>query len=169
VDLSGESAYPGSPLIGWDCSGQWNQLFRLLPDCTVSIVQPEVIGRVRGFEAKNISFCFEPKPVPGEDPALGELHLHSAGCVAELNPLMTKIFGSKSNKTTMRELKNRALRRVQQFEFLLRDGEAVRAYDRRYGGTSMPQTGRLPVPHPQQQEQQQQQGPEQGGSVGDEL
>lgn len=39
VDLSGESMYPGSSLIGWECSGQWNQLFSFMPDCTISTTQ----------------------------------------------------------------------------------------------------------------------------------
>ena len=39
VDLSGESMYPGSTLIGWECSGQWNQLFSFMPDCTISTTQ----------------------------------------------------------------------------------------------------------------------------------
>ena len=154
VDLNGESAYPGSPLIGWECSGQWNQLFRFLPDGTISVVQPEVIGRVRGFDGQNITFCFEPAAVHPDDgggdgggsTALvergkqsGEVHVHSAHCVPELNPLMTRLFGgAKRKKTTVRELKNHAMRRMQQFEVLLPDGDAVAFYDRRGGALSAP-------------------------------
>lgn len=30
VDLGGGNPNTGSPLIAWECSGQWNQLFRLV-------------------------------------------------------------------------------------------------------------------------------------------
>ena len=62
LDISGEDANGGSPLISWDCSGQWNQLFRFLPDCSISAVQPEFIGKVRGMEGQNVSLCIEPGP-----------------------------------------------------------------------------------------------------------
>jgi hypothetical protein len=68
LDISGENASGGSPMIGWDCSGQWNQLFRLMSDCTISAVQPEFIGKVRGAEGRNITLCVEKaKPAHPED------------------------------------------------------------------------------------------------------
>ena len=59
LDISGESAEGGSPLISWECSGQWNQLFRFHSDCSLSAVQPEFIGKVRGAEGRNVTLCVE--------------------------------------------------------------------------------------------------------------
>jgi hypothetical protein len=59
LDISGESATYGNSLIGWECSGHWNQLFRFAHDCTISAVQPDIIGRVRGYEDVNITMCLE--------------------------------------------------------------------------------------------------------------
>ena len=62
LDISGETASGGAPLITWECTGQWNQLFRFLHDCSLSAVQPEFIGKVRGAEGRNVTLCVGKAP-----------------------------------------------------------------------------------------------------------
>ena len=59
VDIDGENIQPGSHMIGWACSGQWNQLFRLSSNCSISAVQPEIVSRIRGFDDRNITRCLQ--------------------------------------------------------------------------------------------------------------
>jgi hypothetical protein len=49
IDISGENFKPGGKIITYECSSKWNQLFRFLPDYSISAVQPEVISKVRDF------------------------------------------------------------------------------------------------------------------------
>ena len=63
LDISGETAAGGAPLITWECTGQWNQLFRFLSDCSLSAVQPEFIGKVRGAEGRNVTLCVGKAPL----------------------------------------------------------------------------------------------------------
>lgn len=77
LDISGENPNYGGSLIGWECSGQWNQLFRLLPNCTLSAVQPKVVGRVRGLEDRgDIVMCMRATI----DVKTGEVGLVTAVC-----------------------------------------------------------------------------------------
>lgn len=48
LDIAGENPAYGTPLLGYDCTGRWNQLFNLGANCTISAEQPAVVGRVRG-------------------------------------------------------------------------------------------------------------------------
>lgn len=50
MDITGELAAADVPLIGYSCTGRWNQLFYLADNCTISAVQPSFVGRVRGME-----------------------------------------------------------------------------------------------------------------------
>lgn len=55
-DVRGQSVHDGTPVIAWGCSGQWNQLFHVQDasfssqGCRVVSVQPELIGKRRGFD-----------------------------------------------------------------------------------------------------------------------
>ena len=63
-----------------------------------------MIGRVRGIDSQNVTFCFAPKPshTHGDTDQSNVVELESVHCVPELHPLMTKLFGGKqSNKTTV--------------------------------------------------------------------
>jgi hypothetical protein len=62
VDIAGENAAVGIPLIGYECTGRWNQLFRLGVDLTVVSTQPKVIGRVRGNEDGDVHLCLAALP-----------------------------------------------------------------------------------------------------------
>lgn len=79
ADISGENPYPGGHLIGWDCTGAWNQLFRFKSDCSISSVQPDIISRVRGFGLVNVTLCLEPQI----DPMTGTLAMTTAECKTE--------------------------------------------------------------------------------------
>eukprot|EP01038_Epipyxis_sp_PR26KG_P012610 gene12610-16907_t len=64
VDISGENPSFGVPLIGYECTGRWNQLFRLGANCSVFATQPEMIGRVRNTDFNNndnndVHLCLE--------------------------------------------------------------------------------------------------------------
>lgn len=58
LDIAGESAKPLAPLLGYECSGRWNQLFQFNNDCTISATQPEFIGRVRGYDTE-VTVCLD--------------------------------------------------------------------------------------------------------------
>jgi len=58
LDISGEDLGTGARLIGWDCTGNWNQLFHFAEDCTLSAVQPKVIAEARSLP-HNITRCIE--------------------------------------------------------------------------------------------------------------
>jgi hypothetical protein len=74
LDISGESAVEQAALIGYDCTGRWNQLFRLTADCRIAATQPAVISRVRGHASEGpIELCVE---------ALETNHLATAVCGA---------------------------------------------------------------------------------------
>jgi hypothetical protein len=56
-DISGETPRPDVNLIGYKCTGKWNQIYKLSDNCTITAEQPGLIGRVRGFGDEAISFC----------------------------------------------------------------------------------------------------------------
>jgi hypothetical protein len=56
-DIAGEAAAKGVPLIGYECTGRWNQLFYLSSNCTVAAIQPGVVGRVRGHTNSDLKHC----------------------------------------------------------------------------------------------------------------
>jgi len=58
LDISGEDPGTGVRLIGWECTGNWNQLFHFAEDCTLSAVQPKVIAEARSLP-QNITRCLE--------------------------------------------------------------------------------------------------------------
>jgi hypothetical protein len=58
VDITGEVAATDVPLIGYSCTGRWNQLFYLADNCTISAVQPSFVGKVRGMEQdEDVRLC----------------------------------------------------------------------------------------------------------------
>ena len=54
LDISGENPYEHAILVGWPCKASWNQLFRFNGDCSLSAMQPEAIGRIRGTTSSDI-------------------------------------------------------------------------------------------------------------------
>ena len=62
VDVMGENINAGSKVIGFECTGYWNQLFRLTPDCSISVTQPDMVSHIRGStERFNMTMCFSMK------------------------------------------------------------------------------------------------------------
>lgn len=59
IDIAGENPAFNTPLLGYDCTGRWNQLFKLTENCTIMAQQPGVIGRVRGQGDQNIVSCLD--------------------------------------------------------------------------------------------------------------
>ena len=65
MDIAGENPAYSTPLLGYDCTGRWNQLFKLTENCTIMTQQPGVIGRVRGQGDKNIVSCLDNRHTSG--------------------------------------------------------------------------------------------------------
>jgi hypothetical protein len=58
VDILGENIETDSKLIAFDCTGNWNQLFRLNSDCTISVTQPEIVAYSKGSKkGANTTMC----------------------------------------------------------------------------------------------------------------
>jgi hypothetical protein len=152
VDINGESPYMGTNLIGWECSGQWNQLFRLHADCGISAVQPDLIGRVRGFEEKNITMCFRANAdftvvsteceteygvvvttKENTPTATGTAAAVASYNSSDTSGVVTKVTANSTaaeKKAAKEREEKRYRRRVQQFEFLKKDGSAYKVYEK---------------------------------------
>lgn len=65
MDIAGENPAYNTPLLGYDCTGRWNQLFKLTENCTILAQQPGVIGRVRGQGDKSIVSCLDSRHTSG--------------------------------------------------------------------------------------------------------
>lgn len=59
VDIAGENPAYRTPVLGYDCTGRWNQMFRLTENCTIMAEQPSVISRVRSKSDKAIVSCLD--------------------------------------------------------------------------------------------------------------
>ncbi len=60
ADISGEVAHFQVPLIGYECTGRWNQLFYFTSTNRILAVQPEFISKVRGQQLnKRLEVCLE--------------------------------------------------------------------------------------------------------------
>jgi hypothetical protein len=161
VDLSGESPFPGSKLIAWDCAGQWNQLFRycqqithtqainhhnvrvssscnhrpqtlkcprLQTNCAISLVLPEVIGLVRGYESQNITLCFEAQrsstlSIDGDHVA----NIVAAYCPAPIHPLVQTFLNRNATPNAAERLAQNS-RKFQSYRYLMEDGEDYKLY-----------------------------------------
>lgn len=108
LDISGESPTFGNNLIAWECTGHWNQLFRLGSDCSISAVQPDLIGRVRGFNDVNITLCLE---------TTDEFYLATSPCQSD---------SSKFVKNVNPQLNANEKIRRQRFNVIKRAGEALK-------------------------------------------
>ena len=93
-----------------------------MPNCTISLVQPEVVGKVRGFESQNVTFCFEPQRF--EDDAV---NLVSAECVPRINPLL-QAFISRNATMTDAEATAMKKRTFQYFNLMTESGDAHKMY-----------------------------------------
>jgi hypothetical protein len=59
LDIAGESSAHGAPLLGYECTGRWNQMFKLGDNCTIIAEQPAVVSRVRGQGDQALRSCLE--------------------------------------------------------------------------------------------------------------
>jgi hypothetical protein len=155
LDIYGQSPQPGAHLIGYECLGQWNQLFRIMSDCTISAMLPEPIGRVRGFD-KNITLCLESKLITGKGAGVEVGGLGSAA-LKHVDDMLMVVTGecadnvAQSNANHSSEAKPSAdgsveegslsskyarelLRKKQTFEFVHRGGAVHMGYVNGVGG-----------------------------------
>jgi hypothetical protein len=51
LDINGQNYQPGADLIGWECTGQWNQLFEITPDGMLLAHLPPTLRRIRDVKA----------------------------------------------------------------------------------------------------------------------
>lgn len=64
VDVMGENINAGSKIIAYECTGNWNQLFRLMPDCSISVTQPDIVSHSKGLaERVNMTMCLRSNPM----------------------------------------------------------------------------------------------------------
>ena len=64
VDVMGESVHAGSKIIAYECTGNWNQLFRLSTDGSLSVTQPDIVGHSRGEKERvNTTMCIKSQPM----------------------------------------------------------------------------------------------------------
>ena len=60
MDISGENVASGTGLIGYTCTGRWNQLFRFTNYSTIQALQPSFISRARGVnDGQDVWLCLE--------------------------------------------------------------------------------------------------------------
>ena len=61
LDVQGEEVDEGSPLVYYECTGNWNQLFSPLPDGSISVTRPGLISQLRrkDLQAVNETFCLQ--------------------------------------------------------------------------------------------------------------
>lgn len=120
LDINGQNYNPGADMIGWECSGQWNQLFEITPDGMMLAHLPPTLRRIRDVKAGS----FEKLCMQGEiaDGAGGESAVKLQECIeyqynASMNMINVKanpvLPGSKSNL---------------QFDSILRTGRMMTYY-----------------------------------------
>ena len=64
IDVMGESVQTGSKVIAYECTGNWNQLFRLSTDCSLSVTQPDIVGHSKGEKDRtNTTVCIKSQPL----------------------------------------------------------------------------------------------------------
>lgn len=137
LDIAGENPSYGTPLLGYDCTGRWNQLFHLGPNCTIMAEQPAVVGRVRGNTGsgeqggQSVALCLDARhgsgvvvTAPCEHlalPAASSVQVSSTGEVA-----------SEAERSTQDEAATLKATNVgQQFQFMTADGETFKGYMKR--------------------------------------
>lgn len=108
LDISGENPHSGSTIIGWECTGNWNQLFHFGEDCTLSAVHPKVIAEARGLP-QNITRCLESLTTGG---------IHTAVCPEE--PVVNEVDQSATLHSSPR----------QRWQMLPRDGKLWENYSK---------------------------------------
>ena len=117
-----------------------------MPNGTISLTQPDLVGAVRGFDAKNITVCFEPLRVSeggsGGGSEGGVVQIVSAVCVPRVNPLVQVFVNLNQNQGliqgvsgTGRVIKKEKIesenRSRQIFDFMKDNGEKYKIYGQR--------------------------------------
>jgi hypothetical protein len=103
-DISGETPRPDVNLIGYKCTGKWNQIYKLSDNCTITAEQPGLIGRVRGFGDEAISFCLTGGGKQN--------YVSTAQCEHEKKKKMTKEDATTTTATVAVAQSNNASREV---------------------------------------------------------
>jgi len=125
-DISGETPRPDVNLIGYKCTGKWNQIYKLSDNCTITAEQPGLIGRVRGFGDEAISFCLTGGGKQN--------YVSTAQCehekIKKKTEVVTAMDGSIVNSAAVAEVNTSSKIYVyrQQFEFMPISGNAYKKY-----------------------------------------
>lgn len=93
-----------------------------MPNGTISLIQPEMIRTVLGFDSQNVTFCFE-----AQRSQLDVINLVSAECMPRINPLV-QAFISRNATLNVSERNALKKRESQLFDFMSEDGETYKSY-----------------------------------------
>jgi len=129
-DISGETPQADVNLIGYKCTGKWNQIYKLSDNCTITAEQPGLIGRVRGFGEDAMSFCLTGGRKSFVSTAQCE-HAKSGTVVATQNTsneVVSSIDGSTSASDSIVAMVGKTYAYSQQFEFMPISGNAYKKY-----------------------------------------
>lgn len=136
LDIAGENPSYGTPLLGYDCTGRWNQLFHLGANCTITAEQPAVVGRVRGNgggsgdSGESVTLCLDVHHNSGVVVTAPCGHLASSG--AEQSTVDVNNAGEAvGNSPEDINSKVKAASTDQQFQFITADGKAFQDYLKR--------------------------------------
>ena len=113
-----------------------------MPNGTISLTQPDLVGAVRGFDAKNITVCFEPLRVSEGGSVGGVVQIVSAVCVPRVNPLVQVFVNlnqnqglnqgvSGSGRVIKKEKIESENRSRQIFDYMKDNGEKYKIYGQR--------------------------------------
>jgi hypothetical protein len=101
---------------------------RLQTNCAISLVLPEVIGLVRGYESQNITLCFEAQrsstlSIDGDHVA----NIVAAYCPAPIHPLVQTFLNRNATPNAAERLAQNS-RKFQSYNYLMEDGEEYKLY-----------------------------------------
>jgi hypothetical protein len=148
ADIAGQNPKAGGDVIGFECLGQWNQLFRFRSDCTISAIQPDIIGRVRSMTG-NVTLCLELQPFSIEQykPKNANetfLKIGTSECIDSdflgTEELLSKLSDVTYNGNNLNQTNDKlsegssviyaklAAKKNQMFEFVRKGGEEIKKY-----------------------------------------
>lgn len=132
LDIAGESPAPQTPLLGFDCTGRWNQQFSLGENCTIIAEQPAVVGRIRGTGEGSIKTCLDSRH--GSNILMSAVcdHLTSANYTSVVQVPVAwggDVEEMASNGIT--EGGHRNFTTGQQYQFMPADGNAFKQFMKR--------------------------------------
>eukprot|EP01032_Pedospumella_encystans_P017484 gene17484-19921_t len=131
LDIAGENPAYETPLLGYDCTGRWNQLFHLGANCTIMAEQPAVVGRVRGKTDQSIVSCLDTTHKTGVLTTAECAHLKRPAGRKEVHSAEVIIDGAADSSVNKEVPERNIFTRGQQFEFMPAAGNAFKEYMKR--------------------------------------